>query len=129
MMKYLIDTQIFIWWDSNFERLSKKLLQLCEDVDNTLVLSVASIWEMQIKSQIGKLYLGRSLEQIIDEQIHNNQIELLPIKASHVFGLQKLPFYHKDPFDRIIIAQAQAENLPILSVDAIFSQYQITVIN
>ncbi|WP_423222971.1 type II toxin-antitoxin system VapC family toxin [Candidatus Amarolinea aalborgensis] len=127
-MRLLLDTQIFIWWDSESEKLPARVLQLCEDEANSLVLSVASIWEMQIKAQLGKLDLNRPLQEIIHEQERANRIELLSVQAAHVFGIQQLSFHHKDPFDRLLIAQAMVENIPVLSVDPLFAQYPIQVI-
>jgi PIN domain nuclease of toxin-antitoxin system len=118
---------IFIWWDSQPERLSPRLLALCADPDNTLVLSVASVWEMQIKVQLGKLDLDRPLTGIVEGHLLGNQIELLPIELPHVLTLEQLPFHHKDPFDRLIVAQALAEHLTILSVDSLLGQYPVTV--
>ena len=126
-MRFLIDTQIFIWWDSEPEKLPTRLFALCGDPAHTLVLSVASVWEMQIKVQIGKLDLDRPLHEIIAEQQRNNLLELLPIELRHVLALQQLPLHHKDPFDRIIIAQAYSEQLTLLSVDNIFPQYPVSV--
>jgi PIN domain nuclease of toxin-antitoxin system len=127
-MKLLLDTQVFIWWDSESKRLPQRILQLCEDEANALVLSVASIWEMQIKAQLGKLDLDRPLQQIVLEQQEGNRLEILPIEATHVFGLHALPAHHKDPFDRLLIAQAITEGMPILSVDAMFKHYPVEVI-
>lgn len=87
-MRLLLDTQIFIWWDSEPERLPPGILQRCEDAANTLVLSVASVWEMQIKVQLGKLDLDRALPELIREQEASNRIELLPVEIQHIFGLQ-----------------------------------------
>lgn len=122
-----MDTQIFIWWDSEPEKLPAGVLRICEDEANTLVLSVASVWEMQIKMQLGKLDLERPLHEIIHEQERSNRVELLPVEAQHVFGLQQLSFYHKDPFDRLLIAQAIIEDMPVLSVDSVFAQYPIRI--
>ena len=124
-MRLLLDTQIFIWWDSESEKLPASLLQMCEDEAHTLVLSAASVWEMQIKAQLGKLDLNRPLTEIVREQQTENQIEILPVDVTHVFGLQHLPFHHKDPFDRLLIAQAIVEDVPLLSVDSVFVQYPI----
>lgn len=126
-MRLLLDTQIFIWWDSEPERLSPRLLAFCEDPDNTLVLSVASVWEMQIKIQLGKLDLDRPLADIIEEHWQEDLLELLPVELPHVLALEQLPFHHKDPFDRVIIAQAITEHLTILSVDSLFDHYPVTV--
>lgn len=126
-MRLLLDTQIFIWWDSESDRLPARLLRLCEDQANTLVLSVASIWEMQIKVQLGKLELNRPLEEIVRDQERTNRIQLLPVQAAHVFGLRQLPYHHKDPFDRLLIAQALVEDMTMVSVDPVFAQYRIQV--
>ncbi|RIK43819.1 MAG: PIN domain nuclease [Chloroflexi bacterium] len=126
-MRFLLDTQIFIWWDSEPERLPPRLLAYCEDPTNALVLSVASVWEMQIKSQLGKLDLDRPLAAIIEEHQQENLLELLPIELPHVLALEQLPLYHKDPFDRVIVAQAIMEQLTILSVDSLFAHYPVTV--
>lgn len=124
-MRLLLDTQIFIWWDSEPEKLPAGILQRCEDEANTLVLSVVSVWEIQIKAQLGKLDLDRPVQEIVCDQEGSNRVELLPIEARHVFGLQQLPFHHKDPFDRLLIAQAIVEGVPVLSVDSLFTQYPI----
>lgn len=126
-MKFLLDTQIFIWWDSDSDKLPPRFLEVCQNPEHTLILSIASLWEIQIKTQLGKLDLSRPLNQIVDEQTKTNQFVLLPIESAHILGLQQLPFYHKDPFDRLLISQAIIENLTILTVDSLFSQYPITV--
>lgn len=82
---------------------------------------------MQIKVQLGKLDLKRSLAVILEEHRQENLLELLPIELPHILALEQLPFYHKDPFDRLIVAQALTEHLPILSVDGLFEQYPVTV--
>lgn len=127
-MRLLLDTQIFIWWDSEPKKLSDQVLALCQDQAHTLVVSVASVWEMQIKSQLGKLDLDRPLAEIVENQELINQIELLPIQIAHVLALQHLPPHHKDPFDRLIIAQALAEDMSVISIDTIFPLYPVTVL-
>jgi PIN domain nuclease of toxin-antitoxin system len=128
-MRLLLDTQIFIWWDSAPEKLSPQILALCQDANYTLVLSVASVWEMQIKAQLGKLDLHRSLAEIVESQRLINRIELLAIQVEHVLALQHLPPHHKDPFDRLIIAQALAENTAIVSADRVFPLYPVTILS
>lgn len=91
------------------------------------VLSAASIWEMQIKAQPGKLDLDRPLQQIVRGQQDDNRLEILPVEATHILGLQALPAHHKDPFDRLLIAQVITEGMPILSVDAMFKHCPIQV--
>ncbi len=125
-MKILLDTHIFIWWNGDVESLSPAVHSLCKDPENTLMLSLTSIWEMQIKSQLGKLTFDRPLPDIIQSQ--HNGIELLPIKAEHIYGLQDLPAHHRDPFDRLLIAQANAEGILLLTADPIFRQYQVRLL-
>ena len=127
-MRILLDTHLFIWWDSEPQQLSPEARALCDDAENTLVLSVASVWEMQIKQQLGKLKLRLPLAELIADQQKDNGIEILRVDLSHVLTLEKLPLHHKDPFDRLLIAQANAENIGILSVDAVFKQYEVKLL-
>jgi PIN domain nuclease of toxin-antitoxin system len=124
-MKLLLDTHTFIWWDSQPAKLSQKALALCQEPTNTLLLSVASIWEMQIKLQLGKLKLSLPLAEVIESQQKTNNIEILPITLMHVLALESLPNHHKDPFDRLLIAQANVEDTFLVSCDPIFAQYQV----
>ncbi len=120
-MKLLLDTHVFIWWAQEPERLSQQALELCRDTDNSLILSVVSIWEMQIKHQLGKadFILKTSLREMIESQQSQNGVEVLRIEAAHVMELDNLPYYteHRDPFDRLLIAQAKAEDIILFSVD------------
>lgn len=124
-MKLLLDTHTFIWWDSEPAKLSQKALALCQEPANTLLLSVASIWEMQIKLQLGKLRLNLSLAEVIESQRQTNHIEVLPISLAHVLALESLPTHHKDPFDRLLIAQVNVEKAVLVSCDQIFAQYPV----
>ncbi len=124
-MKILLDTHTLIWWSLYPEKLSQFATELLINKENQTFLSIASVWEMQIKIQLGKLKLDLPLPELIDNQIKVNNVELLPIELSHIWALDQLPHHHKDPFDRILIAQAIAEKLPILSIDSIFDSYSI----
>jgi PIN domain nuclease of toxin-antitoxin system len=124
-MKLLLDTHTFLWWDSEPSRLPASVLALCQDTHNSLVLSVASVWEMQIKLQLGKLKLSLPLATLVRGQQESNQIEVLPVELEHVLALQDLPNYHKDPFDRLLIAQARVEQAVVLSGDPIFERYPV----
>ena len=108
-MKLLLDTHTFIWWVSDHIKLSRKALALCQDPANTIMFSVASAWEMQIKLQLGKLRLALPLADIITGQQQSNNIEILPVNLAHVLALGSLPGHHKDPFDRLLIAQTNVE--------------------
>ncbi|MBA3869404.1 MAG: type II toxin-antitoxin system VapC family toxin [Anaerolineae bacterium] len=127
-MKLLLDTHVFLWWYGERAKLSPKVLALCEDVTNDLYLSLASLWEIQIKLQIGKLKLSDPLDQILAYELHINSLKLLPIHATHIYGLANLPAHHRDPFDRILIAQAQVESLTLLTQDTLITQYPIVTI-
>jgi PIN domain nuclease of toxin-antitoxin system len=127
-MRLLVDAHVFLWWADAHPRLSASALAACKDPANTLVLSVASAWELQIKQQLGKLSISSSLEQVIAREQRTNQMELLPVLLPHVFALSSLPPHHRDPFDRILVAQAVAENLSIVSADPILARYPAPVI-
>jgi PIN domain nuclease of toxin-antitoxin system len=122
-MRLLLDTHTFIWWDSEPAKLSAQALALCQDRQNALVLSVASVWEMQIKLQLGKLKLTLPLSELITHQQQTNHLEVLPILLPHVLAVQGLPAHHKDPFDRLLIAQANVEDVIIVSNDPMFPKY------
>ena len=127
-MKILLDTHTFIWWSSAPERLSDKGLALCQDTDNALLLSVASVWEMQIKMQLEKLKLDLPLKELIASQQDKNSLQVLPVELDHVLELNNLPFHHNDPFDRLLIAQAKTEDAFLLSKDKAFSEYTVKLL-
>lgn len=126
-MKYILDTHTFIWWHDHQELLSEKVLMLCEDTRNQLFLSIASIWEMQIKLQLKKLILKTSLYEMIALQ-KNNDISVLPIKTQHIINLETISLHHKDPFDLMLISQANIENAILLSRDTKFQIYDVKTI-
>jgi PIN domain nuclease of toxin-antitoxin system len=94
-MKLLLDTHVFIWWANEPEKLSEKALIACQDTSNTLILSVASVWEMQIKIHLGKLRINRSMEDMIKIQQQANGFQVLPIELPHVLNLDSMPAHHK----------------------------------
>ena len=125
-MKLLLDTHAFIWCDSEPAKLSLRAQELCQDPDNTLILSVASVWEMQIKLQLGKMQFKMPLPDMIRQQ-QENGVEVLPVHAEHVFALDSLPAHHKDPFDRLLVAQAIVEGAAIITTDPLILQYPVKV--
>jgi PIN domain nuclease of toxin-antitoxin system len=127
-MKLLLDTHTFIWRDSEPAKLSPQAIALCQDRQDSLVLSVASVWEMQIKLQLGKLKLTLPLAELIESQQQTNHLETLPVLLTHVLALQHLPAHHKDPFDRLLIAQANIEDVVIVSNDPMFPKYTDKVV-
>ena len=122
-MKLLLDTHIFIWWVDQPENLSLAALSALEDEANELLLSVASVWEMQIKIQLGKLKLSLPLKELVKNQQETNDLMVSPVALTHVLALNSLPFHHKDPFDRLLIAQSIEEKLTIVTADSQFSAY------
>ena len=127
-MKLLLDTHVFIWLDISPEKLSPTITAHLTNRENTLIVSVISIWEIQIKHQLGKLRLEHSLKEMIEAQQRANQIEILPVTLNQVLMLENLPYHHKDPFDRLLIAQAKAEDIPLVSNDGWMPQYPIQVL-
>jgi PIN domain nuclease of toxin-antitoxin system len=124
-VKLLLDTHTFIWWDSEPAKLSATAMALCIDPANELILSVTSLWEMQIKHQLGKLSLRLALVDIVAHQQATNGVIVLPILPTHIFALDGLPPVHKDPFDRLLVAQANSEGATLVSADAIFKSYPV----
>lgn len=124
-MNILLDTHVLIWSAGDPDRLPTKVVNLLTDTSNTLIFSLASIWEMQIKLQLGKLTLDLPLPELVESQCQTNGLQLLSIETSHIYTLTNLPDRHRDPFDRILIAQAIVEQMPIVSIDAVFDNYPI----
>jgi PIN domain nuclease of toxin-antitoxin system len=125
-MTYLIDTQTFLWALEENPRLSKKAKLLMVDPDNAIIVSIASLWEIALKVSIGKLELARPLHEIINN-LPEADIAMLPIEPQHTLVVENLPFIHRDPFDRMIIAQAKSENFEIISSDGILGQYDVVI--
>jgi PIN domain nuclease of toxin-antitoxin system len=124
-MKFIADTHAFIWFITDSPQLSAKAKELFESSDSERLFSMASIWEIAIKASLGKLSFKKPLNEFLPEQIAANSIQLLNISLSHALRIEKLPFYHRDPFDRMIIAQSLTESLPVLSKDITFDTYGI----
>ncbi|MDQ6958873.1 MAG: type II toxin-antitoxin system VapC family toxin [Mariprofundaceae bacterium] len=124
-MRLLLDTHTFIWAATLDERLSSKAKTLLLDSDNELLLSTASIWEMAIKTSLGKLILKQPIEQTINEQIQINGLQILNIESAHALAMASLPWHHRDPFDRLLICQGKLENLIILGRDSVMDAYGV----
>jgi PIN domain nuclease of toxin-antitoxin system len=126
-MKALLDTHTFLWAISDDPRLSRRA-QKTFTGPNDLWLSVASIWEILIKAQTGKLPLPGPAGPYLVRKLGENRIEVLPIKLDHVLAIEKLAEHHRDPFDRILVAQSIEEDLPLITADPIFELYPVDVI-
>lgn len=126
-MRLLIDTHILIWFLEGNKLLSKSRRQIIANPQNDIFISIVSLWEMAIKISIGKLTLAKPLADVL-KQIAIDDFEILPIAPEHTFQVSILPFHHRDPFDRIIIAQAQLENLTVITDDGEFGDYGIKIL-
>jgi PIN domain nuclease of toxin-antitoxin system len=127
-MRILLDTHAFLWWIADDQRLSQRSIDLISDGNNELLFSAASGWEIAIKAGLGRLDVPDPLDRFVSEQLFRNHIGVLPVQLSHALHVQTLPQLHRDPFDRILIAQAQVESLPILSSDKWFAGYDVEVL-
>ena len=123
-MAYLLDTHAFLWFVSGDKQLPVTVKEKIKNIDEPCFLSVASLWEITIKQQIGKLVLSMSLDELFD-YADRNQIEIIQIANSHLLTLSKLADYHSDPFDRLIISQDITENLILISRDKGFKKYKV----
>jgi len=127
-MKVLLDTHSMLWWLRNDRRLSSMAREIIIDGQNRLIWSMASSWEIAVKVGIGKLTLGRPLQNLFSAMVTDQGVELLPITHEHCTRLGSLPLNHRDPFDRMLIVQAQAEKIPILSADPKLRQYDVGIL-
>jgi PIN domain nuclease of toxin-antitoxin system len=123
-MRVLLDTHAFLWFMADNPRLSQNARQLIE-ADNEVFLSIASLWEIAIKMSIGKLKLDRPFHELAP-QLPQNNIQLLGITPAHLAAVSTMPLHHRDPFDRLLIAQSLHEVMPIISADAAFDAYDVT---
>jgi len=126
-MKALLDTHTFLWAIAEQGKLSRRAQQIYTG-PNDLWLSVASMWEILIKVQAGKLPLPEPAGPYLVKKLVQNQIEVLPIALDHVLRVESLPFHHRDPFDRLVIAQGIVEKWPIITTDPWFARYPVEVI-
>jgi PIN domain nuclease of toxin-antitoxin system len=127
-MKCLLDTCTFLWIvGGHEEKLNDEIIEIFEDKQNDIFFSLVSAWEISIKTSIGKLKLGRPVDEFLAYQIAETGILILPISLDHVLWVADLPFHHKDPFDRLLISQAIVENMVIISSDSQFRKYDVVV--
>jgi PIN domain nuclease of toxin-antitoxin system len=127
-MRVLLDTSTFLWMDASEDKLSTNAHSILEDETTTIYLSHISIWEIQIKSQLSKLQLRVPLPQLIREQTVKNNILLLQLTDSHIYGLSQLPHHHRDPFDRLLISQAITEDITFITKDTHILKYDVNTL-
>ena len=123
-MNLLLDTHILLWWLDDSPELSSQARNAVADTDNLIILSAVVIWEIRIKQALGKLMIAPNFYEVIKKQA----FEMLPITSDHAYAVGELPEHHRDPFDRMLIAQARFEGLTVVTHDAIFKKYQIPVL-
>ncbi|MBU0656393.1 MAG: type II toxin-antitoxin system VapC family toxin [Gammaproteobacteria bacterium] len=127
-MKALLDTHTLLWLVDSPEKLPSIVATICEDGNNELYISIASFWELAIKMSLGKIELESNALERLKSWCDDNAIQLLPISIKHCQQVQTLPFHHRDPFDRLLIAQALCDRLALLSVDGHFADYGVDVV-
>lgn len=127
-MRLLVDTHAMLWWLRDDARLSRRARTILKDGANTLVWSVASSWEIAVKLRTGKLALDRPLERLYADLVTDQGVEVLPIGHEHCARLAELPLHHRDPFDRMLIVQAQNARLPVLTADPKLSAYDVELV-
>ena len=125
-MRFLLDTSTYLWFVTVDERLNDNTRKLLEYSEHEVFLSLASIWEMAIKSTLGRgLELPSPFHQFVDDEIERDRFRTLNITVSHLKRVAELPLIHRDPFDRLLIAQSLVEELPIITSDGMFDAYAI----
>lgn len=124
-MTVLLDTQAFLWFVLNDSRLSAAATNAIASTANKVLVSPASYWELAIKIAIGKYSLNEPYESFIEDQLATNGFQILEIEPRHTARLLEMPFHHRDPFDRLLVAQAMAEQIPLVSSDSQLDQYGI----
>jgi PIN domain nuclease of toxin-antitoxin system len=126
-MRLLLDTQAFLWFVTGDARLTRRARRAMEDEDAEMILSAASVWEIAIKAGLGRLTLPASVEEYIAEKVEAG-FRVLSIDWTHAAAVERLPRHHRDPFDRLLISQALAESLPVVTNDPAFGAYGVAVI-
>jgi PIN domain nuclease of toxin-antitoxin system len=124
-VKLLADTHTFLWFILDDPALSGRAKELLEDPTSERLLSIGSLWEIAIKHSLGKLSLAKPFAEFIPEQLQQNRFQVLDLRVEHLVGVARLPFHHRDPFDRMLVAQSLANNLPVLSADDAFDAYGV----
>jgi len=122
-VKLLLDTHAFLWWVAASKELSRKARSAIGSARNECYVSVASAWEIAIKVSLGKLRIEGALDRFLPEQLAQNGFQALPIDLKHTARVATLPFHHRDPFDRLLVAQAIEEELSVVTADPVFAKY------
>ena len=126
-MKLLLDTHAFLWWIGNDNRLSDTARKVISNVENDVFISTASVWEMAVKTCSGKLSINSELAGFMKKHLAKNAFSILPISLAHALQIAKLPTIHRDPFDRMLVAQAQVEKARLVSTDPEIHKYAVDI--
>jgi PIN domain nuclease of toxin-antitoxin system len=126
--RYLLDTHVWLWFCLRPERLSVSVSTILVDADNDILFSSVSAWEIAIKQGLGKLTLPGPAASYVPDRLQKTQLSVLPIQLSHALAVSGLPQHHNDPFDRLLIAQASVERVPVITADRKFSNYDIDIV-
>lgn len=124
-MRILLDTHTLLWFVDASPNLSDHAREVIEEPANQKIVSIVSLWEIAIKHSLGRLVLSLPLDQYINTYLTPSKVELLPIETLHILTFSQMPWHHRDPFDRILVAQAITENIPIISVDTALDAYSV----
>ena len=127
-MSLLLDTHAFLWWIADDPRLSHGARAALSDSDREVFFSAASAWEMAIKARLGKLRVADDLSRFVTDQLATNGFRVLPVALAHALDVHALPAHHRDPFDRLLVAQCRVENLRLVSGDSKLAPYDIEII-
>lgn len=123
-MRVLLDTHVLLWWVAG-SKFRPKVAKILEDGRNELFWSAASTWELAIKTQVGKLRLHESLDAFLARAMVEQSLTPLPVTQAHAVRVASLPLHHRDPFDRLLVAQADVEGLPLMTADAAIADYDV----
>ena len=127
-MKALIDTHVFLWWNTEDAQLSPRARKIISDGKNEIFLSAASAWEIAIKASRGRLVLPEEPALYVASRMSLHRIQSLPIQVSHALRVYDLPLHHADPFDRLLVAQCQMESMPLITKDEEIRKYELETI-
>ena len=128
-MKVLLDTQTWLWLQDRVGRFSYSTLEILQDPETDRILSMASVWEVSIKFALGKLRLPEAPDRYVSDRLALSMTRILPIELRHAVQVAQLPPHHRDPFDRMLVAQALIERVPVLTADRRFSAYGVEVLD
>ncbi len=127
-MRLLLDTHVFLWWIGDDSRLSLSAREAISVAENEVFLSVVSAWEISVKTRLGKLALPSDVDKFLPDQIQRNAMTILPIGLAHALRVARLPLHHRDPFDRMLVAQAQSEKLTLVTADEAIRPYDVSLL-